>query len=75
MPKYYNEDHLVDQFGRIVPYDTLKGTFPPGVSNEMKRGVGLTNVRKRLDLLYGQDYTLRIHDDAEIYTVELNIPL
>lgn len=37
MPKYYNEDHLVDQFGRIVPYDTLKGTFPPGVSNEMKR--------------------------------------
>ena len=45
------------------------------VSNEMKGGVGLTNVRKRLDLLYGQDYTLRIHDDAEIYTVELNIPL
>ena len=45
------------------------------VSNEMKGGVGLTNVRKRLDLLYGQDYTLRIHDDAEVYTVELNIPL
>ena len=43
--------------------------------NEEKGGVGLANVRKRLDLLYEQNYTLSIHDDADIYTVELNIPL
>ena len=43
--------------------------------NEEKGGVGLANVRKRLDLLYNSNYTLRINDDADTYTVELNIPL
>ena len=45
------------------------------VSNEEKGGVGLVNVRKRLDLLFGNQYTLHISDDAEAYSVELNIPL
>ena len=44
-------------------------------SNEKKGGVGLDNVRKRLNLLYGNRYVLSIHNDANIYTVELNIPL
>jgi hypothetical protein len=44
-------------------------------SNEEKGGVGLANVRKRLDLLYGHDYTLNIQDEAESYRVELLIPL
>ena len=43
--------------------------------NEEKGGVGLANVRKRLDLLYQSNYTLSIHDDADVYTVELIIPL
>ena len=38
-------------------------------------GVGLENVRKRLHLLYGNNYALRIHNDAAEYSVELNIPL
>ena len=38
-------------------------------------GVGLANVKKRLDLLYGRNYTLDIKDEAETYNVELNIPL
>ena len=42
--------------------------------NEEKGGVGLSNVRKRLNLLYGNSYALRIHN-AEDYSVELNIPL
>ena len=46
-----------------------------GVPNEEKGGVGLANVRKRLNLLYGKDYTLSIHDVADVYSVELNIPL
>lgn len=43
--------------------------------NQEKGGVGLTNARKRLDLLYGNDYTLRINNNPDDYTVELNIPL
>lgn len=37
MPKTYNDDHLVDEFGRVIPYDSLEGAFPKGVSNEVKR--------------------------------------
>lgn len=43
--------------------------------NQEKGGVGLTNVRKRLDLLFNEDYSLDIHDEADTYTVKLNIPL
>ena len=43
--------------------------------NEEKGGVGLANVRKRLNLLYDRNYTLRIRDDATVYSVELIIPI
>ena len=43
--------------------------------NEEKGGVGLANVRKRLDLLYAHDYELRFNDVTDVYTVELVIPL
>ena len=45
------------------------------VPNEEKGVVGLSNVRKRLDLLYEQNYTLSIHDEPQVYTVELTLPL
>lgn len=38
-------------------------------------GVGLANVRKRLDLIYGNQYTLRIDDSADLYVVTLTLPL
>ena len=43
--------------------------------NQEKGGVGLANVRKRLNLLYGNNYTLNIQDENDSYYVELNIPL
>ena len=43
--------------------------------NQEKGGVGLTNVKKRLDLLYDKNYTLEIKDEADTYFVELIIPL
>ena len=43
--------------------------------NEEKGGVGLANIRKRLNLLYGHDYALHIKNDAELYSVELTLPL
>ena len=44
-------------------------------ANEEKGGVGLDNVRKRLNLLYDNNYTLDINDTPDIYHVELVIPL
>ena len=43
--------------------------------NEEKGGVGLKNVKKRLDLLYDSNYTLDIQDGDNVYSVELTIPL
>ena len=42
---------------------------------KMKGGVGLSNVRRRLDLLFPNDYTLDIKEEADTYTVKLEIPL
>ena len=41
----------------------------------MKGGVGLSNVRRRLDLLFPDDYTLDIKERDDTYTVKLEIPL
>ena len=37
-------------------------------------GVGLENVKRRLDLLYGSRYELSIDDTDEQYTVKLKLP-
>ena len=43
--------------------------------NEENGGVGLANVRKRLDLIYGERYRLSIKDKSDAYHVELYLPL
>ena len=37
-------------------------------------GMGLRNVRKRLELLFHRDYTLVLQDTGDTYAVRLNIP-
>jgi hypothetical protein len=38
-------------------------------------GFGLANIKKRLDLLYGTEHTLKIVDDADRFTVKLTFPI
>lgn len=38
-------------------------------------GIGLKNVRKRLELLFGHNYVLDIQTTSDIYSVTLNIPI
>ena len=38
-------------------------------------GVGLTNVKRRLELIYGDKYTLGISDNADTYNVKLDLPI
>ena len=62
----------------VVENDELRFSCRNSISeksNEEKGGVGLANVRKRLHLLYASNYTLNIHNGADTYSVELNIPL
>jgi sensor histidine kinase YesM len=47
----------------------------PGQQLAREGGVGLTNVQRRLQLLYGDQYRLDIDDQAETYNITLEIPL
>ena len=46
-----------------------------GRSVEQHHGIGLENIRKRLRLLFGQDYTLSINGRDDSFNVLLIIPL
>ena len=43
--------------------------------NEERGGIGLSNVKQRLQLLYGSRFTLDIQDNPDTYNVKLTIPL
>jgi LytS/YehU family sensor histidine kinase len=38
-------------------------------------GVGLQNVKQRLELIYGKNFTLDINDEPQEYNIQLTIPL
>ena len=49
-------------------------TIPAKKSSSAQGGVGLANVRRRLELLYGEDYSLRISETENNHNVTLIIP-
>jgi len=57
-------------------YFSCRNTKPDVSEEESDNdgGVGLTNVRRRLELLYGEHYILNIENDADKFSVELIIP-
>ena len=53
----------------------ISNSRPQRSEQPLSTGVGLENVRKRLDLTYGADnYTLSIHEEEQSYTIKLVIP-
>lgn len=53
---------------------TCVNTIPPSASEESTSGIGLGNVSRRLDLLYGDAYTLEINNNENTYEIRLTIP-
>ena len=48
----------------------------PTANLKKGEGIGLQNVRKRLDLLYEDRYTLTINDtNPNTYSIELTLPI
>jgi LytS/YehU family sensor histidine kinase len=45
----------------------------PAEHKDESSGIGLTNVRRRLELLYPQHHTLNISDNDQNYVVDLMI--
>ncbi|NCI45230.1 sensor histidine kinase [Sediminibacterium soli] len=40
---------------------------------EISTGIGLQNILRRLDIVYGKNFLYKVHDEAEFYTTELTI--
>ena len=73
---YQNESFI--EISGVVEDETLRFSCRNSKAEkpiEEKGGVGLDNVRKRLNLIYDKQYMLKIKSEPDIYTVELNIPL
>lgn len=72
--KSFVEISLKPQADRLL--FTCRNSRPEIKHDEnMKGGVGLSNVRRRLDLLFPGNYTLDIKEQEDTYTVHLDIPL
>jgi sensor histidine kinase YesM len=64
---------LVQQNGRLI--FTTTNTTPGKPLNSPSTGFGIENLRKRLVLLYGNDFELQVQNKGDIYVANLNIPL
>ncbi len=55
----------------------IKNSNFPKTSGEFNEasGIGLENIRKRLNLIYGDNYTMHIHSDDMVYEIVLEIPI
>ena len=72
----YNSDSYIN-VDIAVDGESVVGRFENSVnenSHKQRPGIGLENVRKRLDLIYGSNYLLSIEEDEKKYSVTLKIP-
>lgn len=61
--------------GHILFHCCNNRGIPPENTQKRNGGIGLKNLRKRLELLYGQNYVLKIDDKkTDMYEVTLIIP-
>lgn len=54
---------------------TVTNNYTRNNSKDKNSGIGLLNVQNRLKLLYGNRHKLSIHDDGELYTIELKLEI
>lgn len=53
----------------------LQNSFTPSFDTNRKKGIGNSNTKRRLDLIFKDSYQLDISKEANIFSVNLNIPL
>jgi sensor histidine kinase YesM len=53
----------------------MNGKVPLNENEKNNPGIGINNVRKRLELLYKNNYDLHIREDEEVFVVDLKVEL
>jgi len=59
----------------IFEIQNSKGPSQPRQTHRKSGGIGLVNVKRRLNLIYNEDYRLEIKNDPNDYKVKLNLTL
>ncbi|MEL7020669.1 MAG: histidine kinase, partial [Bacteroidota bacterium] len=55
--------------------ENSKAPALPQISHKRSGGIGLVNVRRRLDILYPERHQLQISDEPNTYSVQLHLQL
>ncbi len=53
---------------------TISNSYDPGIRSKKGEGIGLRNIRERLQIIYGNTGLLRIKDTKKTFTITLTIP-
>jgi LytS/YehU family sensor histidine kinase len=53
---------------------SVSNSYDPGVISKKGEGIGLRNIRERMNIIYGNPGLLKIKDNKKIFTVTLTIP-
>jgi sensor histidine kinase YesM len=53
---------------------TCINSKPSFITKNYEGGLGIKNIERRLELLYGPNYSLQLKDATNLYTVQLTIP-
>lgn len=56
-------------------YFECKNPKAKSVRKEKEGGIGLVNIKRRLELLFGSDYTLHLDDEKELYTAIMEVSI
>jgi len=67
--------HLFMSFDENRLRFEIQNSNPHYKGKQGNEGIGLENTRKRLDLIYKDNYDLQIIENEETFTVKLNLPL
>jgi len=52
----------------------IRNSYDPNVISKRGEGIGLRNIRERLQIIYGNPALLNVSDDKKYFTVSLTIP-
>lgn len=72
---FVNIDVAIQKDKVDVTIENSKHAVMPGVHTKKSGGIGLVNVKRRLDLLYTDNYSLDVSDSPTTYKVELKLNL
>jgi hypothetical protein len=65
----------VEMKNNLLIMKLMNGKAHTPVSATTKSGIGIANVRQRLELLYKDKYDLQIREEEEVYVVDLRVEL